>query len=404
VYENLYLKRLGRRAISVAAAAALILSSRMVACAAESSACGGTADGVVVSTVAAVAASETTTTTEKNSTSEINSKNQKSLAETFSSTAKGSMVSGSKTTTITTTTTTATKTEIQSGRPRIALALGGGGTRGAAHVGVLRVLEREGIHVDMITGTSIGAIVGGLYCAGLSVDDIESRFRKPKLMKSYMTVPVFISVAARPFFLMPRLVGWKPFDGFYFGNKFRNYYKSCLPPGRRDIEDLKLPFCAMTTNLRDGEPFPITHGDLSRAVQASSAIPVLRRAVRIDDQVLVDGCVVINVPVDEARKMGADIVIAVPVNERLERVPVDTFRHVGSVARRIEQIFLARTDAPQLARADVVIHPVTDGIDVVSTNPKDAIRSIQSGIDAANQAMPEIKRHLDEWSIHHGQP
>ncbi len=281
-------------------------------------------------------------------------------------------------------------------RPKIALALGGGGTRGAAHIGVLRVLEKEGIHVDMITGTSIGAIIGGLYCAGLSVDEIEARFRKPYIMKSYMTVPIYVSVAARPLFLMPRLVGWRPYDGFYFGNKFRNNYRRCLPKDRRNIEDLKLPFTAMTTNLRDGQPFPIDHGDLARAVQASSAIPVLRRPVSFEGEVLVDGCVVMNVPVDEAHKMGADFVIAVPVNERLETVPGKTFRRVGSVARRIEQVFLARTDAPQLERADIVVHPLTDGIVVTSTSSKDAIRAIQAGEDATVLALPSIREKLAE--------
>jgi len=282
-------------------------------------------------------------------------------------------------------------------RPRIALALGGGGTRGAAHVGVLRVLEREGIHIDMIAGTSIGAIVGGLYCAGVSVDEIEADFKKQNLMRSYMTVPVFVSIAARPFFLLPRLIGWRPYDGFYFGNKFRKYYKRCLPEDKHNIEDLNIPFRAMTTNLRDGDSYSIDHGDLATAVQASSAIPVLRRPVPFQDQVLVDGCVLFNVPVDEARTMGADLVIAVPVNERLETVPGDTFRRVGSVAKRLEQIFLARTDAPQIARADIVIHPHTNGIDVISTNPKDAIRAIKSGEEAANQALPAIRQKLAEF-------
>lgn len=278
--------------------------------------------------------------------------------------------------------------------PKIALALGGGGTRGAAQIGVLRVLEREGIHVDMITGTSIGAIIGGLYCAGLSVDEIEEKFRRPYIMKSYMTVPIYVSVAARPLFLMPRLVGWRPYDGFYFGNKFRNNYRKCLPKDRRNIEDLKIPFTAMTTNLRDGEPYPIDHGDLARAVQASSAIPVLRRPVSFDKEVLVDGCVVMNVPVDEAKKMGADIVIAVPVNERLEKVPGRTFRRVGSVARRVEQIFLARNDAPQLERADVVVHPLTDGIVVTSTSSKDAIQAIKAGEEATILELPLIREKL----------
>lgn len=279
---------------------------------------------------------------------------------------------------------------------KIGLALGGGGARGAAHVGVLRVLEREGIQIDMIAGTSIGAIVGGLYSAGLSVDEIEAQFKKPKLMKSYMTVPIYVSLAARPLFLLPRLVGWRPYDGFYFGNKFRNYYKSCLPPDRYKIEDLKIPFRAMTTNLVDGQPFSIAHGDLARAAQASSAIPILRRPVALDaDTVLCDGALLVNVPVDEVRAMGADLVIAVPVSERLEKVPGDSFRKVGSVGKRLEQVFLSHSDKSQLARADIAIHPLTDGISILSTDSKDAIRAIQAGEEAAIQALPAIKLKIE---------
>ncbi len=282
-------------------------------------------------------------------------------------------------------------------RPKIALVLGGGGARGAAHVGVLRELERQGIKIDLVTGTSIGAIVGGLYCAGLSVDQIEGKFRKPTIMRNYMTVPLIVSVAARPIFLLPRLIGIRPYDGFYFGNKFRNYYRSCLPKDKQNIEDLNIPFKAMTTNLMTGEPYPLDHGDLARAVQASSAIPVLRRPVPFEDVLLVDGAVLINVPVDEARAMGADIVIAVPVNERLNLEKRNYFRRLGSVARRIEKIFLAKGDLPQLSRADIVIHPQTDGIGILSTSPKDADRASDAGEEAASLAMPAIKEKLANW-------
>jgi NTE family protein len=275
---------------------------------------------------------------------------------------------------------------------KIGLALGGGGARGAAHVGVLRVLEREGIHVNMVAGTSIGAIVGGLYCAGLSVDQIEAQFRTPKLMKSYMTVPVYVSIAARPIFLMPRLIGWRPFDGFYFGNRFRRYYQSCLPENRRDIQNLKIPFRAMTFDLAKGEPYSVNHGDLARAVQASSAIPVLRRPVLFDnDKVLCDGALLINVPVDDVKAMGADLVIAVPISERLAPVPVDQFRKVGSVGRRAEQVFLSHSDKSQLEHADIVIHPRTDGISILSTDAKDAEAAIKAGEEAATLALPAIK-------------
>jgi NTE family protein len=280
--------------------------------------------------------------------------------------------------------------------PKIGLALGGGGARGSAHVGVLRVLEREGIHVDMVAGTSIGAIVGGMYCAGMPIDDIEAQFTSARMMKSYMTAPLYVSVAARPIFLLPRLVGWRPYDGFYFGNKFRNYYKRCLPEDRQNIENLKIPFRAMTTNLVDGQSFVIDHGDLARAVQASSAIPVLRRPVGLsEDQVLVDGALIVNVPVDEVKAMGADIVIAVSVSENLETLPGKHFRKVGSVGRRLEQVFLSHTDATQMAHADLVIHPRTNKIGILSTDPKDGIRGIKAGEDAAVEALPAIRQKIE---------
>lgn len=283
-------------------------------------------------------------------------------------------------------------------RPKIGLALGGGGARGAAHVGVLRVLEREGIHIDMIAGTSIGAIVGGMYCAGVSLDEIESQFRKTRLMRSYMTAPIWLSVAAQPIFLIPRLVGWRPYDGFYFGNKFRNHYRRCLPEDRQNIENLKIPFRAMTTNLVDGHSFVVDHGDLPRAVQASSAIPVLRRPVGLnEEQVLVDGAVLVNVPVDEVKKMGADIVIAVSVSEHLETVPGKKFRKIGSVGRRLEQVFLSHTDSAQMEHADLIIHPRTDKIGILSTDPRDAARGIKAGEEAANEAMSEIKQKLEAF-------
>jgi NTE family protein len=286
-------------------------------------------------------------------------------------------------------------TSDSSHKVRIGLVLGGGGTRGAAHIGVLRVLEREGIHVDMVTGTSIGAIVGGLYCSGRSVDEIESEFENPRIMRSYMTVPIWLRVMAIPIFLVPRLAGWKPYDGFYFGNKFRKYYESCLPADRRNFEELKTPFRAMTFDLTNCEPYVISKGNVARAVQASSAIPILRRPVPFGEHsLLVDGAVQINLPVDEAKKMGADFVIAVPVSEHILPWPRHSFRRIGSVARRMEQVFLSQTDAQEMHLADVVIHPHTYGIDVLSTRRKDALRAIEEGEKAATAALPEIREKL----------
>ncbi len=284
---------------------------------------------------------------------------------------------------------------------KIGIALGGGGTRGAAHLGVLRVLEREGIKVDCVAGTSIGAVVGGLYCAGVPIDSIEREFVNPAIMKSYLTVPIAVRVVATPLFLIPRLFGWRPYDGFYFGNKFRKYIEKCLPPDRQNFEQLKTPFTAVAVDITTCEPFPLTQGSVARAVQASSAIPILRRPVPYGDKaLLVDGAFRENLPVDQVRKLGANIVIAVPVSERIDEIQRDNFRKVGSVARRMEQMFLSTADAQDLDHADIIIHPHTDGIPILSTNSKDAVKAIKAGEEAANDALPYIRQKLAEAAKH----
>jgi NTE family protein len=125
---------------------------------------------------------------------------------------------------------------------------------------------------------------------------------------------------------------------------------------------------------------------------------VLRRPVGLsEEQVLVDGAVLNNVPVDEVKKMGADIVIAVSVSEHLATVPGKHFRKLGSVGRRLEQVFLSHTDAEQMAHADLIIHPRTDNIGILSTDSRDATRGIKAGEDAANQTMPSIKRLIQAF-------
>lgn len=288
---------------------------------------------------------------------------------------------------------------------KIGIALGGGGTRGAAHIGVLRVLEREGIKIDCVSGTSIGAVVGGLYSAGVPLKDIESEFENPAIMKSYLTVPIAVRLVATPIFLVPRLFGWRPYDGFYFGNKFRKYLESCLPEDSRDFEHLQKPFTAVAVDLTTCEPFPLSTGNVARAVQASSAIPILRRPVPYGDKaLLVDGAFRENLPVDEARKLGADFVIAVPVSERIDSVGRESFRKIGSVARRMEQLFLSTADAQDLDHADVVVHPHTDGIPILSTKRSDALKAIKAGEDAAIAALPAIRRKLAEVESHRLSP
>ncbi|MBX9721109.1 MAG: patatin-like phospholipase family protein, partial [Candidatus Obscuribacterales bacterium] len=134
---------------------------------------------------------------------------------------------------------------IQGKRPKIALVLGGGGTRGAAHVGVLRVLTKTGIPIDMIVGTSMGAIIGGLFSASISVENLEKKFEDGSLMKSFMNVPLTVSIATAPVLVLPRTLAHKQYDGLYKGNKFREYLDHTVPEYERNIENLRIPFAAV---------------------------------------------------------------------------------------------------------------------------------------------------------------
>ncbi len=189
-------------------------------------------------------------------------------------------------------------------RPKIALALGGGGTRGVAHVGVLRVLVREHIPIDCIAGTSIGAIVGGLFSAGLTTEQIQTQLLNSRLLHAYQTVPIPFRVAIIPISVIPRLLGSHPYEGLYRGNKFRNFLLKQIPESSHNIEELKTPFVAVCSNLIDARAVAVNKGNLGKAIQASSAIPFLRQPVQYgNDQLLVDGALEANLPVQQARDL-----------------------------------------------------------------------------------------------------
>lgn len=279
-------------------------------------------------------------------------------------------------------------------RPKIGLALGGGGTRGLAHLAVLRVFEKEHIPIDFITGTSMGAIIGGMYAAGLSTDRIEHMFRDKSIMRAYDTVPIPVRVGLIPFFFVPHLFGYHPYDGLYRGNRFANYINVRLPADKRDIECLDVPFCAIGSNLLDGKAYPISTGNLGRALQASSAIPGLRRPLAWQGKLFVDGGIVANMPVKQCRAMGADIVVAVNVDENLSCINTNHFRKIGSVSYRCVNMHLAKLDEPQLEHADIVIHPDVDGVELLSRKMKDIDLCLKAGEAATKKAIPDIRKQL----------
>jgi NTE family protein len=290
----------------------------------------------------------------------------------------------------------ASKTDIPrgKGRPRIGLALGGGGARGAAHVGVLKVLTEEGIPIDYVAGTSIGSVVGGLYCAGVPLDEMSQLFEDGKLMKEFTPLPLALRIVLAPVIFTPRLFGAKPYDGLYKGVQFRNYVDGLLERSKSNIEQLPIPFSAVCTNVVEGQSERVYKGSLATAMQASTAVPGLRKPVEIADHLYCDGGLVCNVPVPQVKEMGADFVIAVDIDETLKPAPLDSFRVPGSMSKQALRIQLATGDSPLCKEADVVIHPNLNGITLISRKASDGRKGVESGIKAAREAMPELKRKL----------
>lgn len=279
-------------------------------------------------------------------------------------------------------------------RPRIGLALGGGGARGAAHVGVLKVLAEEGVPIDIIAGTSIGSVVGGLYSAGVPISTMSQEFEDGKMMKEFTPLAPVFRILLAPVIFTPRLFGYEPYDGLYKGVQFRTYVNKLVTKPDHEIEHLPTRFAAVCTNVVDGESVRISQGNLGVALQASTAVPGLRKPVQIGDNLYCDGGLICNVPVNHVREMGADFVIAVDIDERLNPTELKKFRVPGSVSKQALRIQLAHSDKPLCKEADVVIHPNTDGITLISRKAIDGRRGYQSGVEAARQAMPEIKRKL----------
>ncbi len=277
-------------------------------------------------------------------------------------------------------------------RKTMALALGGGGVRGAAHVGILRVLEQEKIPIDYIVGNSMGAIVGGLYSAGMSLDELykEKSFRD--FRKSY--VPTLSAKAVK----LPLSALWRPFRGgpigVMSGKKYEKYLKSLIPAGKEKIESLNIPYSAVVTNLIDGQAYRISEGDLATAMRASSTIAPIIRPVKIGDMLCVDGGVRANLPASAARDTGADLVIAVVVDDSLRKVSEKALRHFRAVGERQADIVLAVTDEHQLQFADIVISPDVSGISIFSKNDDDIRRAIEAGETAARKAVPLIRQKM----------
>lgn len=271
---------------------------------------------------------------------------------------------------------------------KVGIALGGGAARGLAHIGVLEVLEKERIPIDMIAGTSAGAIVGALFAEGMSAAEIKKELLEMELTKkSWQMVDISL-----------------PKTGFISGKKLIDLLKNYI--GDVDFSDLKIPFACTSTDIMTGEEVIISKGSVLEAVRASIAVPIIFSASQYNERFLVDGGLVDQIPVAVIKDMNADITIAVNVTPRIKktkkriyieeadpsRQPLEKEPNMYTIMMNYMSIMNSRAADASLKKADIVIEPRLAGISF--TDFKKAEQCILEGEFAAIDALLDIKRLL----------
>jgi NTE family protein len=285
-------------------------------------------------------------------------------------------------------------------RKRIGLALGGGGARGLAHIGVLGVLEREKVPIDLIVGTSIGALVGGAYASGITSDELK------KKAEGYLNSPEFQSSAVKAF----EATHAKAEGGLtqkiqtYLRNTFyliQAMFKPGILPNEDfeatinyfipdiQIEETRIPFRAVATDLVIGEEIVFSKGSLRQAVMASCAVPGAIAPLKEGEKLLSDGGILCVVPSSVARQEGADIVISVAVDRCIS---CEEPRTVVDVYQRVNEIMGEKLKNYELASSDVVILPEVG--EYHWSNFSEAMKLIDEGEEAARVKLDEIRQVL----------
>jgi NTE family protein len=254
---------------------------------------------------------------------------------------------------------------------KIGLVLGGGAARGFAHIGVIKMLEAQGIYPDIVVGTSAGSVVGAMYAAGNSGYALHKMaLEMDEAAISDWAVPLFGKST-----------------GVLKGEALQNYVNKAV--NNRPLEKLKLPFGAVATDLKTGAPILFRRGNTGIAVRASSAVPGVFQPVIIGDHSYVDGGLVAPVPVRYAREMGADFVIAVNISSQPEMQAA-----VSSVDVMLQSFAIMgqRINQSELKEADIVLQPRLGTMKGSDFNGRNL--AILAGEQAASDAMADIKQKL----------
>lgn len=250
---------------------------------------------------------------------------------------------------------------------KIGIALGGGAAKGFAHIGVIKMLEANGFAPAVVAGTSAGSVVGAMYASGMNAFELQEK--AVALDESKIRDLQFSS------------------GGLVLGQKLEDYVNEQVH--NKPLEQLAKPFVAVATRLEDGERTVFARGNTGQAVRASSSVPGVFQPVTLGKFHFVDGGIVSPVPVDAARQLGADVVIAVDISNKARgKSPGDLLGTLGQSIAIMGQ----KLGQAELARADVIIRPLV--LDLGSTDFSQRAKAILEGEKAALAAMPQIRARV----------
>ncbi len=291
-------------------------------------------------------------------------------------------------------------------RPKIGLVLSGGGAKGFAHIGVLKVLEQAGVKIDFIGGTSMGAVVGGLYASGYNATQIDSIFYNTdfnQLLQDY------IPRSSKSFYEKRNEEMYAitlPFNKFKIGIPIalsKGMYNYSLLSKlthkvrhTNDFSKLPIPFLCVATDIEKGEQVVLQNGYLAQAMLASSAFPSLFSPVEIDGKLLVDGGVVNNYPVDEIRKMGADIIIGIDVQDDIK--DRNSLKDATQILVQITNLDMIKVMKDKIKLTDIYIKPEVSDYGVISFNEGQEI--VKKGEEAAFGIYDQLKKLADTTTIY----
>ncbi|MBN1621524.1 MAG: patatin-like phospholipase family protein [Endomicrobiales bacterium] len=259
-------------------------------------------------------------------------------------------------------------------RPKIALVLGGGGARGLAHIGVLKVLEEEKVPIDIVTGTSVGALIGALYCSGVNIEKIEN-------MAENIGWDDLVNVSG------PTLAKLLIANRLLSSERMEKYLRDNI--GNLRFDELDTKFACVATDLVTGERIIFREGEVVPAARASATVPGVFEPVEYRHRYLVDGGLFDNVPCDVAELLGADFIIAVSVSGDFSKNKISNVFMVLSQAISIQGRLL---DQESLKMADIAIQPYVG--DISSIDLGHSRECVDAGILAARKSIVKLKHML----------